>query len=277
MGQSIPTQLECRKSSGDSSKETAIIHIDDRKGSIELSPIIQGMGVQVKIQRLEFGDAAFQGHGPKGAIYVGIERKTLRDMLACIDDARFAGHQLPGMMAFYSKSYLAIEGMWRPGDGGEYEGLLMEGYRNGQSWGPLKGMEWNGKFSGRPVLYSKLFRYLNSIALSSVIITLSHNIWHTAYNICELYHWYQKQWSGHTSLLEKQKLNIPQLSGRPSLVRRWAAELDDIGVMFSQDAERIFHTPVNLANSDEGDWLRIKGIGVPTAQKIIRSIRGWGQ
>ena len=75
-------------------------------------------------------------------------------------------------------------------------------------------------------------------------------------------------------MLEKQTLNLPSLSRKPSLVRRWAAELDNVGVKFSEEAERRFKTPIKLATSDEMDWLRIDGIGVGTAQKIIKEIGG---
>lgn len=246
-----------------------MILVDDRIGSKELLPIIQRIGVPCELSRLSYGDAAFEGNGPKGPITVGVERKTLNDMLACIEDARYAAHQRPGMLALYSKSYLCIEGLWAPGDGNGFDGQLMQGFRNGASWGPLKVR------SGRTPLYSKLYRYLMSVALSGVIITPSMHIFHTAYNICEMYQYFQKRWNQHTSLIEVQKLAIPDMTGKPSLVRRWASDLTDIGVVHSQDAERLFRAPLILANAPESAWLDIKGIGVPTARRIVKEIRGW--
>lgn len=236
--------------------------------------IIRRIGLEADIFRLEYGDACFEGNGPNGTIAVGIERKTLHDMLNCIEDARYAAYQRPGMMQLYSKSFLFIEGLWEPGEGGIYTGKIMQGFRKGQSWGPLK------TAGNRQVLYSKLFRYLVSVALSGVVVIPSYHIVHTAYNICELYHYFSKPWRAHTSLIECQKLAIPDLRVKPPLVRRWANELEEIGVVFSLAAEEYFKTPIRLANSDESDWVRLVGegnkhLGIGTAQKIVKEIRGW--
>ena len=71
-----------------------------------------------------------------------------------------------------------------------------------------------------------------------------------------------------------QKLNIPALNGRPSLLQRWAAELDGVGVKHSQDATKIFKTPYDLARSDETQWINLPGIGAKLARSIIRQIHG---
>lgn len=246
-----------------------MILCDDRTGSKELLPLLKGIGVPCELTRLEYGDVAFDGNGPKGPITVGIERKTLNDMLNCIEDARYAAHQRPGMLNLYSKSFLILEGLWAPGNGNGMDGVLFQGYRNGQSWGPLK------TASSRKTLYSKLYRYLLSVSLSGVNITQSGNLFHTAYNVAEMYHYFQKKWNSHTSLIEVQKLAIPSLTGKPSLVRRWASELDNVGVVRSQDAERIFKSGFALAHADEMDWVKVPGVSVATAQKIVKEIRKW--
>ena len=246
-----------------------MILIDSRVGSKELYPLIKQIGAPCELCQLEYGDVAFDGNGPHGSIAIGIERKTLHDMLQCIDDSRYAAHQRPGMLMLYSKSFLCLEGLWNPGNGNGFDGMLMEGFRNGQSWGPLRTR------GNRMVLYSKLYRYMMSVALSGVIVTQSTNIFQTAYNIVEMYEYFKKPWSKHTSLVEVQKLAIPDMTGKPSLTRRWASEITDVGVTISQEAERKFKTPVALANSDESDWMTLPGIGAPTARKIVKEIRGW--
>lgn len=243
----------------------------DGKGNELLPPIIRQIGVPCEVTNLAYGDACFEGNGPDGPICIGVERKTLHDMLACIDDSRYTAYQKIGMTKLYNKSYLALEGLWTPGNGNGLDGKIIQGYNNGGSWGPLKlrGM------GGRPPLYSKLYRYLMSVALSGVIITPSMHVFHTAYNICEMYFYFQKKWNQHTSLLDVQKLAIPDMNEKPSLVRRWASDLTDIGVIYSLEAERMFKTPRALACADETAWLSIKGIGVPTASRIVREINGW--
>jgi ERCC4-type nuclease len=250
-----------------------MIYCDDRIGSKELRDIIRRIGAPCELQRLEYGDAAFEGNGPSGVITVGVERKTLSDMLGCIEDSRYAAHQRPGMMSLYSKSFLCIEGLFAPGDG-DFAGTLMQGFRRGSSWGALRTR------GNRAVPYSKLFRYLVSVSLSGVVVIPSNDIFHTAYNICELQQYFSKKWNQHTSLIEVQKLAIPTLEGKPPLVRRWASDLDDVGVVYSEEAARHFKTGHRLANSSEQDWLGLSGpggkrLGISAIRKIIRDIRGW--
>lgn len=239
-----------------------MILVDPRIGSNELLSPIRQFGVPVQLCQLEYGDACFDGNGPKGTISVGMERKKLQDMLHSIDDSRYSAHQLPGMAKLYDKSILIVEGAWKPNVD---DGTLMEGF-NGK-WTPCR-------YRSQRTLYSKLRRYLISISLSGVIITYSRNLEQTAYDICEHYHYFQKRWDQHTSLQEMQKLNIPCLNGKPSLVRKWAADIDSIGVKLSQEAEELFKTPIALAESLPSQWTSIKGIGQPTAEKIVQQIRG---
>lgn len=225
---------------------------------------INRIGVKAEQADLQYGDAMFEGRGPLGTIAVGIERKSLHDMLTCIDDARYSAHQRIGMKQMYTVSALMVEGHWKPHDP---QGLLMEGFHGGASWGYCS--------HGRSrTMYAKLYRYLISVALSGVIVSYSRDVWHTAFNICEWYHYFEKPWTGHTSLQELQKIAIPTLNAKPNLVRKWAADIEGIGTKLSEDAAKLFKKPITLANADESEWLRIPGIGVKSAQQIVREI--WG-
>lgn len=242
--------------------------VDSRVGSKELLPLLLKLKIPAELGDLPYGDCSFEGNGPQGPITLGVERKTLNDLLNCIDDSRYSAHQRPGMAMLYNKSFLVLEGMWTYGNGNGYEGLLMQGFRRGQSWGPLR-MRGN-----RTTLYSKLYRYLLSISMMGVIITYTQDLAHTAYNLAEMYQYFQKPWGRHTSMLETQKLQIPSLTGRPSLVRRWASDLDGVGVEKSMAADRIFKNGFDLALGDESDWLQIPGVGEKTAASIVKQIRG---
>jgi ERCC4-type nuclease len=226
---------------------------------------IKRLGVHSELSDLAFGDAAFEGRGPLGTISVGIERKTLHDILHCIDDARLSGHQLVGMRQMYTVRVVLLEGFWKPHDP---EGWLMEGFNGGTSWAYCR-------YGSQRTLYSKLYRYLISVSLSGAIVTYSRDLFQTCYNIHEWYHYFQKRWDGHTSLQELQKVNIPTLNFRPSLTRLWAHDVQGVGMKLSELAERHFKTPIRLANADETEWLKVPGVGVKTAQNIVREI--WGQ
>lgn len=243
-----------------------MIYIAPEVGSKELLPVISRIGFRCEITPMPFGDACFYGNGPEGQLTVGIERKTVNDILQCIDDARYAGHQRVGMAKMYRPCILIIEGLTAPSYTEPF-GLLYQLFK-GVSWGPAR-------YRSREILYSKLHNYLLSVALSGVIIVHTRDIFHTAFSLCETYSYFQKKWADHTSMMEIHKVAIPTLNSKPSLVRRWATDLSDIGVKLSQDAEMLFKRPIVLAQSSEVDWLKIRGIGVKTAQRIVREI--WGK
>jgi len=239
-----------------------MILVAHETGSRELLPTIQRIGYQAVLANLKYADFAFEGNGPEGVINIGVERKSLHDMLHCIDDARYAGVQRGGMRTLYQLSFLAIEGLYKPHDN---EGTLMEGFKGGASWGVCR-------YRQRPPLYSKLFNYLVSVALSGVIITPSRDQYGTAYNVCMLYEYFRKAWDDHTSLLEIQLLPLAEIGGRPTLVRRCAAQIDGLGVKLSSRADDIFSSLHEMGNSDETDWVKIHGISPRTAKRIAREI-----
>jgi ERCC4-type nuclease len=240
-----------------------MILVDARVGSVEMIPFLQRMGAKVERTNLEFGDCCFEGNGPEGGVCVGVERKTIGDLLNCVDDSRYSAHQLPGMKSMYNKSILIVEGVWKPDT---VTGYLMECVAT-LTWRPYRQRS-------QMTRYSKLFRYMLSVQLAGVAVITSRDLEQTAYNVLEIYSYFQKKWDDHTSLLEMQKLNIPSLNGRPPLVQRWASELDGIGVKHSRDAMKLFKTPYDLARSDETEWITLPGIGAKLALSIVRQIHG---
>lgn len=237
----------------------------DKHPGLDIINHIKRLGVACEQADLRYADATFEGYaldGSGGRIQVGIERKSLHDMLQCIDDARYTGHQRIGMRKMFGASILMVEGHWRPHDPAGY---LMEGFSGGSSWGYCQ-------YRSHRTMYDKLYRYLLSVALSGVVVSHSRDVFHTAFNIKECYHYFQKR--KHDSLLAVQKHAIPTLNDKPSLVRRWANDIDSVGLTRSEQAEQLFKTPIALATADEMAWLKIRGVGVPTAQQIVRDI--WG-
>lgn len=236
---------------------------EGRKIPEEFVRLIKGMGVNAELNSLEYGDFAFEGKGPDGSIMIGVERKALHDLLNCIQDGSFNAQRI-GMQQMYQVSVLAVEGHWRPHDN---TGVLMEGYNGGVSWGFCK---WRS----RRTMAAEVSRYLYSVQLAGIMTAQTRDKWHTAYTVCDLFHYFQKRWDDHTSLRDIKKIAIPMLTYHPSLVRKWANDLEGVGTKLSELAARHFKTPLKLANSDESDWLRVPGIGAKTAQDIVKQI--WG-
>jgi ERCC4-type nuclease len=97
-----------------------MIFIDMRDGSDALLPLLRkaGLPAEPAEPQLEFGDVFWVGRGEKGKpVRIGVEYKTVADVVSSIRTARLQGHQLPGMRAalagkkpLYDFAYLLIEG-----------------------------------------------------------------------------------------------------------------------------------------------------------------------
>lgn len=256
-----------------------MIIVDAATGSKELEPLIRKQGIHCETEHLHSADAMFEGYGPEGWMSVGVERKRIDDLLQCIDDGRFTGGQRIKMRQTYRFSFVILEGYWKPD---VKTGLLLQGHAKADGT-----LYWSSDrpHGGKRVHYSKLRRYLYSMSLAGMVVCYSRDIAQTAFDITELYHYFQKPWDEHTAMLQMAQgynlqhpwdslASLPTLDDHPSLVREWAAKLPGVGVKLSQDAERVFRTPLALATGDETDWLKVPGVGVASAQKIVRAIMG---
>ncbi len=238
-----------------------MILVDRRVGSGDLAMLFpRGLA---NVTTLDFGDCAFLGNGPGGApVKVGIEVKALGDAAGSIRSGRFAGHQLPGLVANYDKVYVILEGMYRPGPEGE-----LETYKRGQ---------WvTGEWGHTAWMYNELDGWINSINIvAGVTVKRTMSRKETAAVIYGLYHWWtSKSYEKHRSHVGFDESGRPALL-KPGLVRRVAAELPLIGWDRSSDVAMKFPSVLAMVLADEKDWLSIKGIGKIIARKVVAAIRG---
>lgn len=244
-----------------------MILLDRRIGSKELEPHIRKIGAPVDITDLDAGDAAFEGNGKDGRIMVSVERKTLRDLLACMTDGRFAGAgaQLQTMLSRYEHCHLILEGYYRPSD----EGILEEYSPKTRTWHPVFR-------AGEAMKYYALDSYLTSLEASTRLrIRHTGSEWETATVIVSLWHWYQKPWGAHRATQVFYEEGGPGPLVRPSLVRLWAKDLPGVGWYRSAAVEKSFVTAGEMANAPLAKWLTVDGFGKKMATKVIRAI--WGE
>ena len=255
------------------------ILVDAAVGSFELQSLIQRQGIRCDKVHLDSADACFEGMGPEGQVLIGVERKKVQEALDCIDTGRLGGFQLPKMRRIYRFSFVIIEGVWKPDPRQGF--LLREFVKDGKVF-------WGDQGFGGRVMYHKLRRYLFSLTMAGAHVILTRDIVHTAYDICELYHWFQKDWRKHTSMetlytghawdvqpkQSEELVMIPTIDRRPSLPRLWGAGIDGIGVKLSADVERVFKTGRQLANADEAEWMNVPGVGMKMAADIVGQITG---
>lgn len=248
------------------------IAIDSRVGSRELAPLFRDYGIQPRLREMEFGDMAFEGNGPAGRCMVGIERKTINDLTACIEDRRLSGHQLPGMAEAYDYCYLIVEGLWRPSaDGGLQigEAKFSQDQRFGGYWYRPR----------QRLLYRAVDNYLATLELQAGIIyrrTLTPV--ETVAVVVDLWRWWQeKEWGEHSSHVA---VYAPARIGRgrlqlarreASLCERWAMQLDGVDKRAREVAEH-FGSAAVMAQASESEWREIKGIGKGIAQRAVKDI-----
>lgn len=235
--------------------------VDERIGSKELADPLRLLGAPVKVTKLQFADFAFGGRLNGQDVLIGIERKTLPDLLSSKESGRLTGHQLPGLLDAYHKVYLLVEGGWRPGDGGG-----LEHYNNGRWW-PMK----QGRKGG--FRYAEIDNYLNTLANEGgVEVKRSWNLKESAWQVFDLYNRWQKE--KHGSHLKGHTLTMGANSGgggrigfvKPNLVMTMALQIPGIGDEGARSAGKRFKTPLIMCQANEGSW-----------GKVLRTVKGEGK
>jgi ERCC4-type nuclease len=233
------------------------IRLDDRTGSKELAPLFKQYGIQPELCRLEFGDLAFDGRGPKGFAAVCMERKRIDDLIDSMQSRRLSGHQLPGMSANYDYAYLVVEGIWRSGSDGHIE---VSAGRD--RWIP------------RGLHSRALLNYLMGLTLrAGLVVWRTHSAAETVDFAVSQYKMWQKPWldhkchdtvyspaatnAGRTLLLRPRNISLAELMARQ------VPGIDDRAI----EVARKFPTPRKLVNARS--W-QMKGISKERAVEIDR-------
>ena len=237
------------------------ILIDNRSGSKNLLHYFDTR--LALLTHLEYADFAFVGNGPNDVpVFVGVERKEIGDFVASITSGRLAGHQLPGLIKSYNFIYIVVEGLWRsnPRDGS------LEVYRSRQ-WLPLG--------NGKGFMGSGVWNTMNSIQIfTPARVFRTRNQRETVDLVMSLYKWFQKDFDKHQS---HAALHVPQHTvefSEPSPLRMVAAALPGIGGGRSKDAANHFKSIKEMIEAPAKEWMKIKGIGKRTADKVTQIIQG---
>jgi ERCC4-type nuclease len=240
-----------------------VIIIANDVGSKELAPYFTRRGVETSVEEMDFSDFAFEGYvtgGNKGVI--GVERKTVGDLITCMNDGRFADHQLRGMLTNFDECYLLVEGVYNEVTDGSV-------------------VYWcNGREKYTRVSYKHLDKFLLTVTRQAGFrILKTSGKEQTASAVINLYEHTQKPLDEHQSLnkFRTDATVVHTLTTKHSLLRRWAKELPGVGWEKSLAIERTFRTPINLVNATRKDISSIvwKGrkIGDKAAERIYLAIR----
>lgn len=241
------------------------ILLDNRAGSKELAPLLPK--AKTKLTRLEYGDIMFLGHGPDGPVAIGIEHKTVGDVVDCMFSGRFAAHQLPGLRDSYHYSYLMVEGRVRAGK----DGLLWWFHETKKKW-----IQPYGGNLRRPVSLEAWDQWLNTMVIQGGI-TVKHTEGkkQSAQCIKSLSRWWGKEWHRHQSLKvfnEAQRVTTPLT--KVSTRRLMAAQLPGIGWEKSAAIAKHFPSVLHMCLATPKEWQAIPGIGAKLAAQITKELQG---
>lgn len=249
-----------------------MILVDDRIGSKDLLKPLQDAGLPAQIARLEFADVAFQGKGPSGsALDIGVELKTLSDLVGSLRTGRLAGHQLPGLSQQYDYTWLIVEGQWRHDTAGRvvtYKGKV-------RGWQPIP-----GKMSA-----SELEKQVLTLeCCGGLHVRYTNTRADTVRFLGNLYRWWtDRAMDAHTSHLAVHTApTIVPVSDFRQAIMRWP----HIGLKVSKAVERAFGGSIQAASHASVErWAGIETVtesgqsrrlGRKAAEEIVAFLEGRG-
>jgi ERCC4-type nuclease len=257
-------------------KDVSKVEIDSRIGSKQLLPLLKKLHVPAVSTRLEFGDAALTGNGPDGEVRIGVERKTIYDLLSSIGSGRLSAHQLPGMVKEYDYRWIVVEGLWRPGKDNVIE-VWRGGWRQAPGW----------------ISYHEVDRYLVTLEVrGGVHVRRTSNLHETAVFLGGLRRWWSKPWKAHRAHLAIQKGVDSRLLGttlerdilaaktpkdwdrvRRKVVRRVAQVLPGLGWEKSEAVMKRFEDSGEMVDAGRSEWEEVPGIGKTLGERLPKLLR----
>ncbi len=241
--------------------------VDKRAGSVDLiKPLRKLLGVDnVEETTLDFGDVAFEGKGvKKEPLLIGIEYKQLGDIIQCLRDGRFAGHQLPGMRGAYDHSWLLIEGAY----GRDKEGYLTVNQGSYRGWKRHPGKMRASEFEKHLLT----FEMCGGIHVVHRMDSQA-SVWFLA----DLFRWWtDKALDAHTSHVA---IHEPVAFGALSEFRQAVMAWPGIGAKTSKAVEEMFNGNVmTAAAASVGQWAALetdgRRFGELNAAKLTKFLRG---
>lgn len=216
-----------------------------------------------KLTRLEFGDVAWTGNGPTGPVRCAVEIKKVQDALNCITSGRFAGHQLKGLLTEYKAVWLIVEGQiavdWQTG--------MLVKFRGKKRVPVVTG-------SNRQWMYADLSKWLTTMEVKAGLhVRHTTSRVETARLIVDLYGWWtEKEYSEHRAHLAFDETQATQITFKPTLTTKIAAQLPGLGWVRAQAVGRVFRNPVEMVLASEEEWLGITGIGKKLAKDVQKAL-----
>jgi ERCC4-type nuclease len=272
------------------------LRLDPRVGSGDLDAPLRQLGVEASVQPLPFGDVELIGRGPgERPVLIGVEIKALGDLLRCISDKRYVGHQLPGLLARFNLVYLLIEGVMTAAETRELLRLKRPGFMGSAL--PAEGRDagtWMAApFGTRPWRYEDVVSWLMTQENKSrerddqaeLRLAFTADRRGTAAWLAALHHWWtSKAYEEHRA---HRGMHLKPLAADP--LSAWdpekQAELDraytattlctGIGEEKALAAARHFKSKRAMLNAPASEWEKVPGFGPKLARRVVEAcVRG---
>jgi ERCC4-type nuclease len=223
----------------------------------------------VQVLELEYADVALLGNGPDDRpVQVGVEIKSIADVLACIRDGRFTGHQLPGLLRDYDYIWLVVEGEWRA--------CPASGILQCRKWNPrVHHHIWEDFSLGeRRWMAREVEASFLTIAVKSGIRThFVPSREETARWVATLWWWWNgKEFAEHRSHLATKTTGAGTMFCRASLAERIAGQLPGVGETRARAAAEQFRSVREMINASAAAWREVEGIGKGIAASIVEAV-----
>lgn len=237
-----------------------MILVDNRVGSKELLGMFPPG--RARLARLEFADFAFTGNGPCGLPWlVGVERKTIDDLVNCIASGRLSGSQLEGLVNGYNTVHLVVEGMFKA----DVDGRLVKWARG----------KWNSLQGNRVFMLWDVLLFLHTLEnVVGVKVWRTMNRAETVDWVVGLHQWWTvKEWEEHHGHEQPHTGNSVEIA-RHSFERRVAAQLKGVGWERAKEIAGMGVSVGQMVGMEEKEWEGVKGIGKVLAKSIVKEL--WG-
>jgi ERCC4-type nuclease len=252
------------------------VKVDPRAGSGDLLPMFQMAGIPSAHEQLDYGDVSLVGRGPdERPVFIGIEIKTVNDLIQCLVSKRFVGQredgtpgQLGGLLQTYELVYVVVEGTMINVNG---ELRIAKAGRVDKPAGD------------RPWRYDQVQGFLHSIRRAGVDVVPTVSRRDTADWIGSLWRWWNvKSYEEHDSVIAmKQKPLLFDLRDTYTVTRKMkiAAQLaEGVGMRRARAAaEHFAYTdPIGMVSAPMDEWLKVDGFGRKLAERIHSEMRRRG-
>lgn len=240
--------------------------IDNRAGSRDFVKFFTEHTAE--LGTMDFGDVSFEGNGPNGKITIGIEIKSKRDYLNSIMTGRLAGHQLPGMVEKYDRSYLYVyrdftrlEAFKRATSSHNY--MI---HKNGQKV-PLKQGTTEVTDQSDMSFQLSCAEFFNvTVKMFSSKEAVARAMWMT-------YKYWQKPYTKHGTGGVVYNSATAGWTGRVSPLVKMAATIPGVGADRARAIAKEFDSLEDMINAGVARWSRIDGIGDKLARDILKFLR----